>query len=71
MADFAPRRVCQAHHFDIQHDRHGHWIARDRDGLSGGTFLSRRDAIRFALFETGGDAAYVHEARTVRHKGFR
>jgi hypothetical protein len=43
----------------------------DRDGLSGGTFLYRPDAIRFALFETGGDATYVHEARTVRHRGRR
>ncbi len=71
MADFAPRRVYQAHHFDIRHDRHGHWIARDRDGLSGGTFLSRQDAIRFALFETGGDPTYVHEGRTAPHRGPR
>lgn len=71
MADFAPRRVYQAHHFDIQHDCHGHWIAQDRDGLSGGTFLSRRDAIRFALFETGGDATYVHEGKIAPHRGRR
>jgi hypothetical protein len=68
MAEFAPRRICQAHHFDICLDR-GHWIARARDGLIGGTFLSRRDAVRFALFETSGDPSYVHEVRTLRHRG--
>ena len=62
MTGFAPRRVCHPHHFDIRHDGHGHWIARDRDGLTGGTFVSREDALRFALFEAGGDSAFVHEA---------
>jgi hypothetical protein len=62
MADFTPQRVCLPHHFDIRHDLHGHWIARDRDGLTGGTFLTCQDAVRFALFETGGDASYVHTA---------
>jgi len=32
----------------------------DRDGLAGGTFLTCKDALRFALFETGGDSAHVH-----------
>jgi hypothetical protein len=71
MAEFAPHRICQIHHFDICPGRCGHWIARDRDGLIGGTFLSRHDAVRFALFETGGDPSYVHEARTLRHRGHR
>jgi hypothetical protein len=71
MAEFAPRRICQAHHFDIRPDRHGHWIASDRDGLVGGTFLSHHDAVRFALFEAGGDSSYLHESRTLRHRGHR
>jgi hypothetical protein len=29
-------------------------------GLAGGTFLTFKDAVRFALFETGGDSAHVH-----------
>jgi hypothetical protein len=69
MTDFTPRRVSLPHHFDIRHDRHGHWVARDRDGLTGGTFVSRVDALRFVLFETGGDASYVHEAKARPHKG--
>jgi hypothetical protein len=69
MTAFAPRRVCLPHHFDIRHDRYGHWIARDRDGLTGGIFITRADALRFVLFETGGDASYVHEAKARSHKG--
>ena len=61
MSAFLPQRVGHPHHFDIRHDGHGRWTARDRDGLTGGTFHTRRDALRFALFEAGGDAAYVHE----------
>jgi hypothetical protein len=69
MTDFAPLRVFLPHHFDIRHDRRGHWIARDRNGLTGGTFRTRRDAVRFALFETGGDASCIHEPRAMRHRG--
>ena len=69
MADFRPRRIHQDHHFDIRPDRGGHWIACDRDGLTGGTFVSHQDALRFALFETGGDRSYVHEARVLRRSG--
>jgi hypothetical protein len=68
MTDFAPRRIRLPHHFDILNDRHGHWIARDRRGLTGGTFLTHKDALRFALFETGGDAAHVHEATGARYR---
>ena len=68
MTAFAPQRVCLPRHFDVRHDRHGHWIARDRDGLTGGTFVSRAAALRFALFETGGDAAYVHEGAALSRR---
>ena len=63
MTNFAPQRVCPHRHFDIGHDHRGHWIARDRDGLTGGTFLTHRDAVRFALFEADGDPSYIHEAK--------
>ena len=71
MPNFAPHYVCRPHHFDIRHSCRGFWTARDREGLTGGIFLTRRDAIRFALFEAGGDAAYVHEAREMRQGGRR
>lgn len=31
----------------------GQWIARERHGLYGGLFVSRENAIRYALFENG------------------
>jgi hypothetical protein len=60
MPVFAPQHVCPPYHFDIKRSRQGYWIVRDRDGLAGGTFLTCKDALRFALFETGGDSAHVH-----------
>lgn len=56
MSDFAPRPVTTSYDFDIKHERHGPWTAQDRGGLAGGTFRTRKAAMRFALTETGGDA---------------
>jgi hypothetical protein len=66
MSDFVPRRIHPPYHFDIEHDPHGHWTARDRDGLAGGTFLTRKDALRFALAETGGNRGNIHVVRASR-----
>lgn len=60
MPGFAPQRVFAPYHFDIKRGRRGYWTVRDRGGLTGGTFLTRKDALRFALFEAGGDSAQVH-----------
>jgi len=60
MPDFVPMRICPPYHFDIKRNRRGYWIVRDHCGLSGGTFLTQKDALRFALFESGGDSARVH-----------
>jgi hypothetical protein len=60
MASFDPRQACAPHHFEILRDTKGHWVVRDREGLVGGVFLTRKDAVRFALGEVAGDAAYVH-----------
>ena len=54
----APARA--PHDFEIVEDERGHWIARDRDGLIGGVFRTRKDALRFALFEADGDSSRVH-----------
>jgi hypothetical protein len=66
MPAFVPQRICPPYHFDIKRNRQGYWIARDRDGLAGGTFLTCKDAVRFALFETGGDSGDRCTLRTVR-----
>jgi hypothetical protein len=63
MSNFA--LVPSAYDFHINRDRRGHWIVSERHDLSGGVFLTRKDAIRFALFEAGGDASHVHTDRTV------
>src|SRR5260370_14329855 len=63
MPAFVPLRICPPYHFDIKRNRQGYWIARDRDGLAGGTFLTCKDAVRFALFETGGGSAQARKRR--------
>jgi hypothetical protein len=60
MASFDPRPACAPHHFDISCDGRGHWVVRDEAGLVGGVFMTRKDALRFALGEVAGDLAYVH-----------
>jgi hypothetical protein len=60
MPDFFPIRICSPYDFDIKRNQQGFWIVRDRCGLAGGTFLTRKEALRFALFEAGGDRTHVH-----------
>jgi hypothetical protein len=38
----------------VGQDCHGRWVVRDRLGLCGGCFVDRAEAIRYAMFETGG-----------------
>ena len=69
MSDFVPRPVASPYDFDIEHDQRGRWVANDRGGLTGGTFLTRKAALRFALAETGGDKRHVHLVRARRVGG--
>ena len=39
--------------FLIGRDSHGNWVVQDRNGLCGGLFVERTQALRFALFENG------------------
>jgi hypothetical protein len=39
--------------FVIGKDSHGRWVAQDQRGLCGGLFISRAEAMRFAMFENG------------------
>jgi hypothetical protein len=59
MSTFEPRRAATPHHFEIAEDGHGHWMATDTEGLVGGVFRTRKDALRFAMFEAEGDPACV------------
>src|SRR5580704_8269608 len=56
MPGFSPRPACAPYHFHIKRSRHGHWTVSDRGGLTGGTFVSRKDALRFALFRRAATA---------------
>jgi hypothetical protein len=37
----------------IGQNRRGQWIAQEQNGLYGGLFVSRAQAIKYALFENG------------------
>ncbi|MBV9686607.1 MAG: hypothetical protein JO096_05295 [Alphaproteobacteria bacterium] len=56
---FAPAPVLTAHHFEVSENSRGYWVAQDEEGLVGGVFRTRKDALRFALFEAAGDSACV------------
>jgi hypothetical protein len=59
MSTFTPLRVSTPHHFEIAQNGRGYWVAKDKEGLIGGVFRTQKDALRFALFEVGGDSACV------------
>ncbi len=59
MSSVAPLRVSTAHHFEIAENERGYWVAKDKEGLIGGVFRTQKDALRFALFEVGGNSAFV------------
>ena len=46
--------------FTVSRDARGNWIADEIHGLVGGIFITRKDAVRFALDEVEGDASRVH-----------
>ena len=39
--------------FMIGKNRQGHWVVQDEQGLSGGLFIDRAQALKFAMFENG------------------
>ena len=49
----SPGTDSNASRYLIGQDSHGRWIVRDTRGLSGGLFISQREAKRYALLETG------------------
>jgi hypothetical protein len=53
-SDYSGRR-----HFVVAQNAHGYWVAREERGLIEGVFVNQRDAIRFALFETGNRSVSV------------
>ncbi|MCL2453546.1 MAG: hypothetical protein FWD08_07910 [Alphaproteobacteria bacterium] len=39
--------------FFVGRNKQGNWVARDRRGLCGGLFVSRAEALRFAMQDNG------------------
>ena len=39
--------------FRIGKNRRGQWVVQNQDGLCGGLFVSRAEAVKFAMFENG------------------
>jgi hypothetical protein len=37
----------------IGKNRSGHWVAQEQNGLYGGLFVNRAQAVKYALFENG------------------
>ena len=43
--------------FMIGRDSGGHWVAQEKDGLRGGLFINRAEAMKYAKLESG---SYPH-----------
>jgi hypothetical protein len=39
--------------FMIGKNARGHWVVQDQQGICGGLFVNRAEALRFAMFENG------------------
>ncbi|MCK1516060.1 hypothetical protein IVB22_26585 [Bradyrhizobium sp. 190] len=37
----------------VGRNRHGNWVAREQNGIFGGLFVSRDQAVKYSLFENG------------------
>lgn len=56
MSKAEPPSPRSSHHsslFRIGKDSHGHWVVQDQQGLRGGLFVDRSEALKFAMFENG------------------
>jgi hypothetical protein len=46
-------------HLLVGRNSRGNWVVRDQDGLSGGLFVGRAEALKFARFESRNGARAV------------
>jgi len=53
MGEAYPPSTHHSPQFRIGRDCRGHWVVQDDRGLCGGLFVSRAEALKFALFENG------------------
>jgi hypothetical protein len=48
-----PKAAASVPMFRVGKDSRGHWVVRDQQGLRGGLFVDRAEALKFAMFENG------------------
>jgi hypothetical protein len=58
LARFTPA-IDRHRRFVVAQNPRGQWIARERTGLIEGVFRSQRDAVHFALFESGNPDSVI------------
>jgi hypothetical protein len=49
----SPQSSSHSSLFRVGKDSHGHWVVQDQQGLRGGLFVGRAEALKFAMFENG------------------
>lgn len=49
----SPKPLPASSLFLIGRDKRGNWVVQDQCGLYGGLFISRSEALKFAMFESG------------------
>ena len=45
--------------FRVGKNSRGHWVVQDQNGLCGGLFVDRAEAVKFAMFENGNRSQAV------------
>jgi hypothetical protein len=50
---------CRSLLFRIGKDSRGNWVVQDQSGRYGGLFVSRAEALKFAMFESGNPQAVI------------
>jgi hypothetical protein len=48
-----PPTCRQSPLFMVGQDSHGNWVVQDQNGIRGGLFVDRAEALRFVRFENG------------------
>jgi hypothetical protein len=49
----SPQSSPHASLFRVGRNSHGHWVVQDQQGLRGGLFVDRAQALKFAMLENG------------------
>jgi hypothetical protein len=49
----SPRTAARIPMFRVGRDSRGHWVVEDQQGVRGGLFVDRAEALKFAMFENG------------------